>query len=255
MLKHNSLQSFAFEERQFRLWAASTQGSAFLAQEQVQLAQIMPKAFGHYSVYLGLNACLSAQLESPIKCAIALTSSPYQGCHALMDPHQLPLANDAIDLVIMQHVLDISDNPHGVLREASRIVQAGGRLVVTGFNPYGVWGLWRWLRLRGGVPWRANFLAQSRVKDWLTLLNFGDFDIKPVYDCSPSKSIFPAWIRRICRPVSTGYVLCAVKQETRVHLLKTHWRNRLVKPSFGLAGATRQHNQTNQSRHTIIGDQ
>ncbi|HIG37239.1 MAG TPA: methyltransferase domain-containing protein [Oceanospirillaceae bacterium] len=246
MLKHNSLQSFAFEERQFRLWAASTQGSAFLTQEQLQLAQIMPKAFGHYSVYLGLNACLSAQLESPIKCAIALTSSPYQGCHALMDPHQLPLANDAIDLVIMQHVLDISDNPHGVLREASRIVQAGGRLVVTGFNPYGVWGLWRWLRLRGGVPWRANFLAQSRVKDWLTLLNFGDFDSKPVYDCSPSKMRIQTWLPWLIQPLSAGYVLCAVKQETRVHLLKTHWARRSVKAKFGLAGATQQNGHTHQ---------
>jgi hypothetical protein len=45
-------------------------------------------------------------------------------------------------------------------------------------------------------------------------------------------------------------VLSAVKQETRVHILKTHWRNRMIKPSFGLAGATRQPSQNTPSLET-----
>jgi len=47
-------------------------------------------------------------------------------------------------------------------------------------------------------------------------------------------------------PFGAGYVLSAVKQETRVHLLKAHWRNRVVNSSFGLAGATRQTSQKEQ---------
>jgi SAM-dependent methyltransferase len=246
MFENSSLQSYSLEEQQFSAWLTTPLGRAYMTQEQTWLAQLMPRAFGHYSVYLGLNAQLSVTLESPIKHAMALTANPSLGGHMLMDPHQLPIATESIDLVVMQHVLDMSNNPHQVLREAARIVQTGGRLVITGFNPYGPWGLWRWLRLRRGAPWRAQFLAHSRLKDWLALLNFGDFDIKSVYDCSPSKMRIQTWLPWLIQPLSAGYVLCAVKQETRVHLLKTHWARRSVKAKFGLAGATQQNGHTHQ---------
>ena len=250
MNDHTHLQSYQFEEQQFAVWLKSEKGGLYMAQEQQQLALLMPRAFGHYSVYLGLNAKLSSNLASPIKNAMALTSNLQLGGHAVMDPHQLPLANEAIDLVVLQHVLDMSDNPHQTLREAARVINSGGRLVITGFNPYSLWGLWRQLRFKRRVPWRANFLAQRRLKDWLTLLNFGDFDIKPVYDCSPAKWKTKPWLKCFVNPLGSGYVLSAVKQETRVHLLKTHWRNRMIKPSFGLAGATRQPSQNTPSLET-----
>ncbi|MBT3437904.1 MAG: methyltransferase domain-containing protein [Oceanospirillaceae bacterium] len=247
MINHTHLQSYQFEELQFAVWLKSPRGVSFMAQEQGQLASLMPRAFGHYSVYLGLNAALSSTQETPIKNAMALTANPQLGGHTVVDPHQLPLATEAIDLVVLQHVLDMSNNPHQTLREAARVVNAGGRLVITGFNPFSVWGLWRHLRFKRGVPWRANFLALRRLKDWLSLLNFGDFDIKPVYDCAPAQWRSNPWLTCFINPLGSGYVLSAVKQETRVHLVKTHWRNRVMKPSFGLAGATRQPSQNKRS--------
>lgn len=240
MPEHTYLQSYQFEEQQFAAWLTSAKGASFMAQEQHQLAALMPKAFGHYSVYVGLNAKLSSSLVSPITNAMALTADAQLGGDLIMDPHQLPLANEAIDLVVLQHVLDMSENPQQTLREAARVLNAGGRLVITGFNPYSLWGLWRQLRLKRGVPWRANFLTQARLKDWLRLLSFGDFDIKPVYDYAPDKGRLRLWLKALIDPLGAGYVLSAVKQEARVHLLKTHWRKRMIKPSFGLAGATRQ---------------
>ena len=250
MTEQTHLQSYQFEEQQFATWLATKKGASFMAQEQQQLALLMPRAFGHYSVYVGVNAKLSSALVSPIKNAMALTANPLLGADAVMDPQQLPLASQAIDLVVLQHVLDMSDNPHQTLREAARVINSGGRLVITGLNPYSFWGLWRRLRLKRGVPWRANFLAQHRLKDWLTLLSFGDFDIKPVYDCSPAKWKTKPWLSCFVNPLGAGYVLSAVKQETRVHLLKTHWRNRMIKPSFGLAGATRQPSPNKQPLET-----
>ncbi|MDE0954917.1 MAG: methyltransferase domain-containing protein [Pseudomonadales bacterium] len=246
MTNSTHLKPYQFEEQQFTSWLCSAKGASFMVQEQQQLNSLMPKAFGHYSVYLGLNAKLSASLTSPIKNAMALTSHRHLGGHAVMDPHQLPLATETIDLLVLQHVLDMSDNPHQILREAARVINSGGRLVITGLNPYSFWGFWRRLRLKRGVPWRANFLAQHRLKDWLTLLSFGDFDIKPVYDCSPAKWKTRPWLSCLVIPFGAGYVLSAVKQETRVHLLKAHWRNRVVNSSFGLAGATRQTSQKEQ---------
>jgi len=251
MADHTHLQSYQFEEQHFAAWLTSAKGTSFMAQEQQQLAGFMPKAFGHYSVYVGLNAKLSSSLASPIKNTMALTTDARLGGDLIMDPHQLPLASEAIDLVVLQHVLDMSDDPHQTLREAARVLNAGGRLVITGFNPYSLWGLLRQLRLKRGVPWRANFLTQQRLKDWLRLLSFADFDIKPVYDYAAANGCKRRWLKAFVDPLGAGYVMSAVKQETRVHLLKTHWRKRMLKPSFGLAGATRQPSPNKQPLETF----
>jgi hypothetical protein len=76
MFENSSLQSYSLEEQQFSAWLTTPLGRAYMAQEQIGLAQLMPRAFGHYSVYLGLNAQLSVTLESPIKHAMALTANP-----------------------------------------------------------------------------------------------------------------------------------------------------------------------------------
>jgi len=240
MINQTHLHSYSFEERQFTTWLKTTKGAALMAQEHQQLALLMPKAFGHYSVYLGLNAKLSSSLTSPIKTAISLTATSELDGDAVMDPHQLPLATEAIDLLVLQHVLDMSNNPHQVLREVARVMTSGGRLIITGLNPYSFWGLWRQLRLKKGVPWRANFLSQRRLKDWLRLLSFDDFEIKPVYHYCPDKWQAKPLLKYIMNPCCTGYVLLAVKQETRVHLVKPKWRTQVMKPKFGLATIARQ---------------
>jgi len=240
MIDHAHLNIYRFEERQFDAWAKTQEGAVLMAQEQKQLTLLMPKVFGHFSVYLGLNSKLSSALASPIKSAIALTSNVGFGGHALMDPHQLPLASEAISLLVLQHVLDMSHNPHQILRECARVMTPGGRLIITGLNPYGLWGLWRHLKLKRGVPWRANFLAQHRLKDLLTLLSFGDFDIKPVYDCAPDSWKARPWSRYILNPFCAGYILSAVKQETRVNLIKPGWTKQALNPHFGIAGLARQ---------------
>lgn len=84
----------------------------------------------------------------------------------------LPFANQSIDLLVLPHVLDFTANPRAVLREAERVLMPEGRLLITGFNPWSLWGL---RRLRNGshpAPWRGNFVALPRVKDWLALLGF-----------------------------------------------------------------------------------
>lgn len=84
----------------------------------------------------------------------------------------LPFANQSIDLLVLPHVLDFTANPRAVLREAERVLRPEGRLLITGFNPWSLWGL---RRLRNGshpAPWRGNFVALPRLKDWLALLGF-----------------------------------------------------------------------------------
>lgn len=92
-----------------------------------------------------------------------------------------PLADNSLEVVILQHSLDLSRQPHQLLREACRSLVAGGYVVIVGFNPRGLWGGWRWLRsFSSRLPWDVRPLSSYRIQDWLTLL---DLKVEQTYYC------------------------------------------------------------------------
>jgi|GEM_PF-200080 len=86
----------------------------------------------------------------------------------------LPLADDSIDVLIMHHALDFSENPQQVLSEASRVVVPNGHIVIMGYNPYSLWGCEQLLKRPFSYQpiYKPQNLRAGRVKDWLTLLQF-----------------------------------------------------------------------------------
>ena len=59
------------------------------------------------------------------------------------------------------------------IRKVLAPLVADGQVVITGFNPYSLFGL---RRLAAGecmgYPWHGQYLSQHRLKDWLALLGF-----------------------------------------------------------------------------------
>lgn len=102
------------------------------------------------------------------------------GAITVADPANLPFENDAFDVVIALHGLDLADRPPQALRELSRVLAPGGRLLLTGFNPWSSWGLRRFLTPRQ-APWNSHFLSARRVGDWLSLLDFTLGDLSYVH--------------------------------------------------------------------------
>ena len=72
--------------------------------------------------------------------------------------HELPIATQSIDLVVLPHVLEFADEPHQILREVDRVLMPEGRLVIVGFNP---WSLW-------GAAQRARLLARDASRGTAT---------------------------------------------------------------------------------------
>ena len=90
----------------------------------------------------------------------------------IADPHGLPFGENAVDLIVMPHALEFTDDPHLMLREAYRVIRPEGQIVLSGFNPFSLYGAKRYFGRAQTPPWNGNFIALYRLKDWLTLLGF-----------------------------------------------------------------------------------
>ena len=98
--------------------------------------------------------------------------SPKQG-NITASPLALPFLQDTLDLIVLPHTLDLSHDPHQVLREAQRVLIPEGHIVLIAFNPMSMMGLCK-LALMGSkrIPWASHFYTARRLKDWLALLDF-----------------------------------------------------------------------------------
>jgi len=86
--------------------------------------------------------------------------------------HRLPIQSESVDVVLLPHTLDYSDErSHAVLREADRVLRPHGHLVVLGFKPGGLWGLRRLVPGAGLPPGANGLLSDRRLSDWLQLLD------------------------------------------------------------------------------------
>ncbi len=95
----------------------------------------------------------------------------------------LPFDSRSLDLVLLPHALELARDPHLALGEVERVLVPEGKVIIVGFNPASLWGL----RQRGGkllgrlgvdgrdgpfLPTAGEFIAYSRLRDWLRLLSF-----------------------------------------------------------------------------------
>jgi SAM-dependent methyltransferase len=151
-------------------WFATPLGEYLLEKEQAYLDDVTPDIFGFHALQVGMPA-VDFLRESRIAHRMRIAPSDSPDLYARS--HELPLATQSIDLVLLPHVLEFAAEPHRILREVDRVMMPEGRLVIVGFNPWSLWGL----RSATGpgrerFPWNGRFVSLLRVKDWLALLGF-----------------------------------------------------------------------------------
>lgn len=97
-----------------------------------------------------------------------------EGNLVLSDFQSLPFATEQFDIVIVQHVLEFSENPQVALKEAGRVTAASGHLAVLAFNPLSVSGLispFAAAFSRNSL-WGRRALLGYRLRDWLAFIDF-----------------------------------------------------------------------------------
>ncbi|MDZ7663221.1 class I SAM-dependent methyltransferase [Thiohalophilus sp.] len=233
-------------------WYASRLGELMAEQEQQQLDTELVDLFGYHLLHMG----------SPTEAAMLRASRVNHRMRTRLDadsraagrdervlclePTALPFSPDTLDVVVLSHVLEFSNDPHTVLREVERSLIPEGHVVILGFNPVSLWGLIRLFRSgKGQLPWCGHFMTLTRLKDWLALLGF-DVVQQRRYCYRPpwqrprlmQQLMFMERLgQRLWSFFGGGYLLVARKRVTTLTPIRPRWRARrriavsgLVKP-------------------------
>jgi len=141
--------------------------------------------------------------------------------------HELPLTNNALDAVVLHHVLEGADDPRTAIREVARVLAPGGRLLIVSFNPWSLWGIrGAYARFFRDSFSGLRFVSPVRLLDWLTVLGFElQHEVRYLAyelpfatrnkDAGPWKR-FRALCARHGLPVGGVYVISAVKQAAAI---------------------------------------
>ena len=215
-------------------WFATPQGQYVMRREQAFFDSSVADIFGFNAVQLGLpqhNLLRGSRIPLHIK------AGKEAGVQLWLEAEELPFETGSIDLVLMPHILEFSAHPHQILREVERVLRPEGSVIISGFNPFSLWGLRRALGKKKEYPWCGNFISLLRMNDWLALLGFeieaGRFTcyLPPFTSSALLKNpqhIEPAddhWWSVICGV----YFLQAKKRVPGMRVIKPNWNGRLVR--------------------------
>lgn len=187
-------------------WTGSVAGAYALQWEQQQIDLWVSDIFGYHALQLGLPDVAALQANRmPNRWVLHDVVHPEATAGQTLAPaapegapqtpggtrvwaefHALPFPSQSVDLVVMPHTLELTGDPHQTLREVDRVLRPEGRLLITGFNPASLWGLWRRSgraglplgRPSGPVAWAGasagagDWVGYWRLRDWLRLLSF-----------------------------------------------------------------------------------
>ena len=135
-------------------------------------------------------------------------------------------------MVLLHHLLDFVESPQDVLREVERVTLPSGNLIIVGFNPISLWGMWQpFARLCGKAPWSGSFIRPGRLMDWLNLLNF-KIDRAQYAIYRPPMARYTGRVgdysqgfsRNLNLPIGSVYVIVAKKQVGGMTPIRPVWK-------------------------------
>jgi SAM-dependent methyltransferase len=258
-------------------WFRTPPGRYMLAWEAAQFDAVVEDCFGFHAVQLGLPELPALRMNRMPHRWLALPVAPGEGAHAVADdeapllpecgeapaaclvtdPAALPFPEASLDLVVLPHALELSADPHQVLREVERVLVPEGRVVISGLNPASLWG-WRqgrarltqWLGL-GGTPYLpevSQLIGPWRLRDWTRLLGL-DIALER-YGCYRPAVCSDQWLARMAWFDRVGprwwpilgavYFFVAIKRVHGMRLVGPAWRARQAASASPVPVARRQ---------------
>jgi SAM-dependent methyltransferase len=215
-------------------WFATEQGGYVLAREQAYFDESVSDLFGYNALQLGLP---KQDFLHNSRMPLRFTAGNSASNDVRVCCSELPFDGDSLDLVLLPHVLEFAENPHQIIREVERVLMPEGNLLISGFNPFSLWGMHRALGRRHGYPWSGQFITLPRMKDWLALLGFEVVDVHFAAYAPPVRQ--RKWLERAAFMEKAGgrwwrgsggvYFIHAIKRVPGMRLIKPKWNEGLVR--------------------------
>ena len=139
------MHSDVVDLREFYL---SPAGQAVRRLLRTRLRQIWPNLRGEQVVTLGYGVPLLRPFLGEAESLTAMMPAeqgvaywPREGPNAacLVDPKNLPLADNSVDRLLLMHALEGESEPHSLLNEAWRVLKSNGRMLLIVTNRRGLW--------------------------------------------------------------------------------------------------------------------
>ncbi len=225
------------KQRQPESWAELPNGELILTKINQVLKEWSPKFFGYHLLKVG---ALSGEVDcsdSPIKHHVTMGKKSIRP-NVISSIDDLPCIEHSVDVCILSHVLEFSDDPHHVVREANRILIPNGYLVITGYNPFSLAGLNKLMPYRKNQPpWNERFYSAMRIKDWLHLMGYEvlteQFFLHSSLANTVSEGSISSYWRNLAHKftpkLGSIYIIIAKKRMTPLTPIKPKWK---VRPKF-----------------------
>ena len=153
-------------------WLETASGRILLRQESARVRLALESLFGDQFVQIGAWGGQEFRQFARTKRTAVIAGTLSEAPDLVTASDCLGIASDSVDVVLLPHVLEAADDPHGVLRELDRVLRSDGHAVILGFNPVSLWGLRHLLSRRRFPPGLRRLVSEHRLRDWLRLLNF-----------------------------------------------------------------------------------
>lgn len=223
----------------FHHWFEQPLGQAVLAQERFCVNEVLPELFGFHLLQVGDLDGRDFFSQSRISHKVLMfreeKTSNCSDSAFVGDELAMAIESDSLDVLLLPHVLETTANPYKLLREAERVLIGEGHLLVSGFQPWSLWGIWKsFLWWKEQPPWNAHFYTKRRLHDWLNLLDFEVVRFERYFYRPPLNNMnflnklgFLEKIGKYCWPFFGGaYLIVARKRVATFTPMKTQWRTR-----------------------------
>ncbi len=233
---------------QLQAWYRTPLGTLVAEAETALIDRALSDLFGYYLLQVGRLQDADWLQASRVSFCEVMDFSPESGSQEKHTgfkglPFALPIQSDSLDVVLLPHVLEFSQQPHAVLREVERVLIPNGHVVILVFNPLSLWSFWRWtVGWTRRAPWCGRFMSTTRVKDWMELLGFdvthlqGYFFRPPIQKTGVMEKLrFSERVGQRLWPIlGASHLIVAKKRVTTLTPIKPRWRPgaKLVAPGL-----------------------
>ena len=216
-----------------------------LRQESVFATQLLHAYRGKRVLLLTAFDSIVVEPASAFQRVFRVCPSPEHGHEApslLSRFDALPFDSSEFDIVMLGHALEFSANPQQVLKEAARVTNHGGHMVIFGFNPVSTHGLCATFlgRLRPDSFWRRRRLLMYRVKDWLKFLDFNHLQSANLGHGLPFSNVrylslmsrFHGALAKVNMPFSSTYCIVSRKDVPGMTPNRLGWKEVMLKSTI-----------------------